>query len=356
MNRTKKLLPESEIPPADRLAWEAAIRSGDLFEDGGPAGRWRESSKRTIWFAYRRWLGHLKRRDPAAIVLPPSDRITKTRVRVYIESLQATIKPAGTHDYVKHLYDAARVMAPELRWVWLHELAKRLERLVVPANKRPRMVSAAALVALGESLMFDAELLAMDKPREAAIVYRDGLVIALLIARPIRRRNLAMIRINQHLIREKFGYRLAFEAHETKTGERYEALLPDSLIDPIDIYLAIHRPIIAGALDHDGLWASMKRCSMSGEALYERICIHTNNAFGHSVNPHLFRDIVATTIAIEDPKNVRIASDLLGHSDPSMTERYYIQAETIEASRRYQNAVLALRSESKEALDFYKES
>jgi len=351
MKACKKLLSEPEIPMADRLAWEAATRTGDRLENGGPAGHWRERSKRTVWYAYRRWLGHLKRHDPRSLSLPPADRITEERVRVYVAALQATTAPGGTHNYIKHLYDAARVMAPDRSWGWLHELAKRLERLIVPPNKRRRMVGAAALVDLAASLMARAEELFDDDPRTAALLHRDGLVIALLSARPIRRRNLAMIRIGRHLVRDEVGYRLVFERHEIKTDERYDTLLPESLTAPIDRYLAIHRPNINGTEHHEGLWASMKGRPMTEEALYERVCIHTKEAFGHSINPHLFRDIAATTIAIEDPKNVRIASDLLGHSDPSMTERFYIQAETIRASRRYQNAILAIRDEGKGSLD-----
>jgi site-specific recombinase XerD len=345
MRRCAKLLPEVEIPSADRSAWEAATRPGDRFDDGGPAGHWRGCSKQTVWYAYRRWLGHLKRHDPASLGLPPPDRITEERLRTYIEALDTTMTPTGTHNYVKHLYDAARVMASDRRWAWLHELAKRLERLVVPPNKRPRMVGAAALVDLASSLMAKAEQVADREPRESALLYRDGLIIALLIARPVRRRNLAMIRIGQHLIRDEFGYRLVFEAHETKTHERYDTMLPDSLTSATDRYVAIHRPNIAGSDHHEGLWASMKGRVMTEEAIYDRVCKHTKAAFGHSINPHLFRDIAATTIAIEDPKNVRIASDLLGHSDPSMTDRFYIQAETVQASKRHQDVILAMRKE-----------
>ena len=39
----------------------------------------------------------------------------------------------------------------------------------------------------------------------------------------------------------------------------------------------------------------------------------TAAAFGHPVNPHLFRDCAATSIAIDDPQHVRIASQILGH-------------------------------------------
>ena len=65
------------------------------------------------------------------------------------------------------------------------------------------------------------------------------------------------------------------------------------------------------------------------------------------INPHLFRDCAATTIAIEDPPHVRIASQLLGHRTFSTTEKYYNQARGLEASRIMQNHVLSLRRSEK---------
>jgi integrase len=41
---------------------------------------------------------------------------------------------------------------------------------------------------------------------------------------------------------------------------------------------------------------------------------------------------------------VRIASQILGHRSTATTERYYNQAQAIEAARRYQDFLLALRS------------
>ena len=82
---------------------------------------------------------------------------------------------------------------------------------------------------------------------------------------------------------------------------------------------------------------------MTGEAIYERVCLHTRKAFGHPINPHLFRDCLATEIAIHDPKHVRIAAHILGHSDLRTTDRHYNQAQSIEAARRHQRGVMELR-------------
>jgi integrase len=82
---------------------------------------------------------------------------------------------------------------------------------------------------------------------------------------------------------------------------------------------------------------------MSAEAIYARVCRHTHAAFGRSINPHLFRDCLATDIAIHDPAHVRIAAHMLGHADPRTTDRHYNQARAIEAGRRHQRRLLKLR-------------
>ena len=77
--------------------------------------------------------------------------------------------------------------------------------------------------------------------------------------------------------------------------------------------------------------------------MYDSIIRRTRIVFGHSINPHLFRDCAATSIAIDDPAHVRVASQLLGHRSRATTERYYNQAQAIDAARRYQHFLLALR-------------
>jgi integrase len=72
---------------------------------------------------------------------------------------------------------------------------------------------------------------------------------------------------------------------------------------------------------------------------------HTRAAFGKAVNPHLFRDCAATSIAIVDPVHVRIIAAILGHSTMDTSERYYNQARGLEAGRRYQDTVAGLRKD-----------
>jgi hypothetical protein len=78
-------------------------------------------------------------------------------------------------------------------------------------------------------------------------------------------------------------------------------------------------------------------------ALASRIRKHTKEAFGASLPPHWFRDAAATSIAVEDPQHVSDAHHILGNT-LAMTQKHYNQAHTLEASRRHQAMLKALRS------------
>jgi integrase/recombinase XerD len=59
--------------------------------------------------------------------------------------------------------------------------------------------------------------------------------------------------------------------------------------------------------------------------------------------PSSFRDSAATSIAIEDPEPVHVTPNILGHTTLQTSERHYVHAQSLEASRRYQQRILELR-------------
>ena len=89
----------------------------------------------------------------------------------------------------------------------------------------------------------------------------------------------------------------------------------------------------------DALWVSTDGSPMTEMAIYDRIRAHTGRAFGAAINPHLFRDAAATTLAIADPAHVRVATPLLGHRIFRTTERHYQHAQSLDAHRAYVGAV-----------------
>jgi integrase len=339
----RKSLPLSDWPPADRLAWAAAIQPGaDVFEDAGHAARWAASTRAAVQYDYGRWLGFVARSEPDALRLDPASRASSDRLLRFLAHLAETAGSVSRHSTLRHLRDALVVMAPGWDRRGLDRLVAQLERDRQPRPKPPRMISTQRLIALGYELMERVPTGGILGPQDL-LAYRDGLMIALLASRPLRRRNFVAIEIGRHLIRVGDGFHLAFDRSETKTGQPIETDVPADLVPRLVRYLAEIRPRFPRARNHRALWAGFKG-GLRGQAVYDAIAARTQVAFGHVVNVHLFRDCAATTIAITQPGQIGVARDLLGHASLHTTNAYYIQARSLEASRLHAEVVSGCRA------------
>jgi integrase/recombinase XerD len=128
----------------------------------------------------------------------------------------------------------------ERDWGPLARVYNHLRQTAAPSrDKLSCLVPASDLFELGISLMESCEEAA--RPQYAAIRYRDGLLIALLIACPIRIKNLTGLVIGEHLVFDGDVYRLKLTAAETKSGRPYVAGVPSELTPYIDDWLQVHR-------------------------------------------------------------------------------------------------------------------
>jgi site-specific recombinase XerD len=175
------------------------------------------------------------------------------------------------------------------------------------------------------------------------------LLVALLAARPLRLANLVGLTLDRTLVRRGKEWWIQIPAAETKTNEPIEQPWPELLIVCLENYLTCHRTVLVqrhgrwARAAGQQLWLSRDGSPMTRRAIYDRITRATLKGLGRALPPHLFRDAAATTLAIEDPRHVRIASRLLGHRTFSTTEKYYNQARGVEASRVMQDYLLSLR-------------
>jgi integrase len=146
-----------------------------------------------------------------------------------------------------------------------------------------------------------------------------------------------------HITKVDGIYVCTFSAAETKNRRELVEPPPAALTRYIDRYLAEIRPALLRGHASDAFWVSTYRRALSEQSIYTTICAATEEELGVRLNPHLFRDALATGIATDDPEHIRMASRLLGHTDPRTTERHYIHAQALRASRRYNGVVLPLR-------------
>jgi integrase/recombinase XerD len=178
--------------------------------------------------------------------------------------------------------------------------------------------------------------------------YRDGLAIVMLTAMPLRISNLGALDL-VHGIR-RVGDRYSIYVPRSKNGDAIMFDLPIWLTHPIDVYLEQHRPYHLArrgrwwsSTPNCTFWVSSNGTAMTARQLSKRIVDRTREVFGKSVNPHLFRDIVATTIATEDPEHVDMILSILGHRSLKTSEKHYNHAKSLDASRRYQEALQDFR-------------
>jgi integrase/recombinase XerD len=243
-------------------------------------------------------------------------------------------------------------MDPDRDWSWIYRMYSQIRFRHRPARpKRSRLVSAGELFDLGIGLMAATEHKRTVCAR--ALAHRDGLILALLAARPLRLRNLAGLALDRTLVSRGTQWWIEIPAGETKTKKQpIELPWPAALVGHLETYLAQHRGVLAGLRRGSteplggALWLSKKGMPMDRSTMYACVTARTRNVLGRPINPHLFRDCVATSIAIEDPRHIGIAWCLLGHQTALTTEKYYNQARSVEASQRWQNALLSLREQS----------
>ncbi len=354
---TRRCLRVCDWPEPDRRAWESCLQQGDPLDPGGLGSNWAPLTRRKNAKGYGRWLTWLIAKGILDPDCSPADRVVPERVAAYVDELR-TLNSSNTVIFrVQELYLAISAMAPDHDWLWIQRIEHRLRMTPTSArDKRASIIHSSDLFAYGLELMAEADGPTGDNPLRRAITYRDGLMISLLAARPLRRKNFCSIEIGRHLTCENGTYRLSFDAAETKTHEAIEASIPTDLVPYLERYLTHHRPVL---VERTGRWnriegTSRQRTSalfvskdgskMTEIAIYFRIIKRTQSRFGHAINPHLFRDSAATSIAIEDPDRVHITRSILGHATLRTSERHYNHAQSLKASRRHQQMIQKLRA------------
>jgi integrase/recombinase XerD len=283
-------LPEAAWPAADRAAWAAARAPGGFLGDAGLAAHWAGVTAARTMEAYGVWAGWLAAAgelDPAA---PPAARITPERLARYVAALAGYLAPVSVERRITLLGEAVRVMCPDEDTSWLRRVAGRLKARALPSrDKASRLVAAHELVEAGLGLMaqatIDAEATAGGAALQQAADFRDGLMIAFLALRPVRVKNLVELTLGGNLILGEDTAEVRFAAAAVKNRRPLAFSWPDMLIGPLQIYLAVHRPILLQGGNDDALWISQGR-RLGYQGCQQRVQKTTLRLLGKSIPPH----------------------------------------------------------------------
>jgi integrase/recombinase XerD len=339
-----KVLLISDWPVIDHSIWLARGQGSDLLSAKRPCSDWSAASWRLVEGAYGRWLSFLARRQELNPSTSPGDRVTPSLIQSYVLDARTTNRPTSVEMHVSGLLRALSVLEPERDWSWLRGIAANLSRIAQSNGPMARkVIPIVELFQLGIEMMTDA----VAVPDQSTIVgarFRDGLMISLLAARPVRLRNLTAIRINRELQARDNGYRLEFRSDETKGHRRIDLSLHPALTEYMELYLRQYRPLLCGGARlrinaTDALWISDRGTVLSAAVITQNIAKRTLEGLGVIVRPHHFRRCFATSMAIEDPMHVRAASTILSHANIATTEKHYNRAKTLEAGRTFAKSI-----------------
>jgi hypothetical protein len=221
---------------------------------------------------------------PKTLAEPPGERITPERVRAYVDSLIAIGNSTQTIlARLQELGEVARVMDGERGWSFINDLASKVRGRHRPARNKTHLRLSNELVDLGFKLIQAAD--ALDR-LDAAITYRDGLLIGFLALIPLRRRNLADLILERTLLREGSNWIVAFDENDTKTHAAFEIGLPEVLRAPLETYLSVYRPVLEARAGRwtrpvgGALWVSKDGSPMTQMAIYDRVRARTKEHFG----------------------------------------------------------------------------
>jgi integrase/recombinase XerD len=347
---TAVCLPLEMWPEADQTLWARARSDEEFLDDGGLGRNWAHSTATKYIRDYGRWLAWLRRIEPEVLNAEPLSRLTRERIRSYVKYLQSTnLAQYSVSCLLRGIGSVAWAFSETDHYYWIVRFSERLAYRAIPVrNKRQIVRPTYDLVCLGQKLMTHAS--SQPVRYSSAVEFRNGLIVALLAYRPIRRGNISIIVLDRHLAKVDGGYHLQFGEHETKQRKPLDVPVPDNLTVPLEVYLNTYRPVLmarppfAGTAG-DALWVANDGGPLSHWGLYAAVCNVTRKEFGHSLNPHIFRDSAVTTVALDDPSQIAIVADILGHSNMVTSAKHYNQARCIDASRRFQ-AELALMRKS----------
>ena len=200
-------MPISEWPAMDRKAWETGISNEDIFDGNTIAYHWNQRTCELVAQHYGRWLTFLavfETLDPRAELVARLDQETLAR---YINHLNAFCASSTVSARINGLVDAVRIIAPNADISWLKAIAKNVKRQAKSLPKAANLLpSIAEIYKSGLRIMQEVSTRGGRGLLRDALEFRNGLMVSLLAARPVRLRDFANIQIGHHLCPAGDGY------------------------------------------------------------------------------------------------------------------------------------------------------
>lgn len=345
MSGYPRSLPIQEWPKADREAWERACRPGSRFVPGGPASHLAIESRTDYANRYGAFLGFLQRTDRLDTQAGAGTQVDTANVAAYLADLQARVSTVTAYNAISKLRRAAALNAPSIDFRWLNEIEEDLRLVALPRSKFNRLVMTDRLVEAGLTLIIEANA-SSASPDARAVGVRNGLMIAMLALCPLRLKNFAALEIGHSLREIEGSWWIVLPAQSTKSRRVDERRLPNFMKPYIDGYVAQSRPVLLrSSAPNNSMWlSSVTGAPMRKKSIGTLVSKITFETLGVDVSPHLFRTAAASTAATYGGSMPHLASALLNHTDPRVTEEHYNRATSMSAAEIYADIVRQYQS------------
>jgi site-specific recombinase XerD len=330
-------------PACDRALWLAGTAPARLLDLPSYGRTLRPDSLATIeraWGRYLAWLDHAGMPQSEAA---PEARVTPARVAAYLRHLEALGYSGQTRLLLlSGLRCALRILAPavDTRWV----TRPNGHSILASFRAAPKPV---AVPHVADLYRWGLELTvaggAPEGSRQRLLAFRDGVLIALLAARPLRRRTMAGLRLGQQLVRAGDGWRLVLEAADMKNRRVLGTPFPRSLNAVMDDYLARVRPRLPGSHDGAAVWLEADGTAMTAQAITRMVYRRSAVRFGIRFGPHRFRHATGTWAPLEDPAHPGLAATMLAVGT-GMARQHYDRSDAAVAATAFHDALAAERA------------
>jgi integrase len=339
-------LPMDQWPKTDRTGWAEACRPARRLSPGGLASHLNHVSRSDIANRYGLYLDYLQRGGRLAAGQGAPGLVVPENVNGFIAELKTRVRSVTVWNSVYKLRRALQLIAPSAQFGWLAEIEKDLALIMIPRSKNDRLVLTERLVEAGFLLIKEAQVFGKSNFARATGI-RNGLLIVLLALHPIRVKNFASLTIGESFININGRWWLRVPADQTKSNRVDQRQVPEFITALINQYLDTYRTVLnRGNTDERALWISSTTGGrMTAKNLGTLISKLTLETIGVDVSPHLFRAAGASTAAIYGRQYPHLASALLGHRDPRVTEEHYNQGSSLEAGDTYAAIATLYRSQ-----------
>lgn len=337
----------ADWPEIDRRLWRTAREVGDeLLDRVGPAADWRPKTIVNVeyfWGTFLWWLAQTGRLDPMG---SPRARVTREVILAFIEAYEVGHARSSVAAMLRVIHDFVSVTCTDVDLEWLRTLARAQQRSASPIKKTgDRRRPVAELVAIASHYLSQAAEIRDVDPRRAAEMFRDGLIFACETAIPLRRENLATLRLGHTLRKAGNRYVVTHDGSSMKNRRDFERTYPEFLTPPIDEWLSIYRPLLLtpGATDEGWMWIGV-RCGrrLDGPAISKIVRRINEIVSGSTMTLHGFRHSVASDIIAHMPGRVAIIKTVLGHASP-LSHQHYDLAAAFEIQDRWHGVLDDLR-------------